>query len=279
MILDHIARYTKERVEKLKQNRDLDQVKADAARAEERVPFAFENALKNKEIAFICEVKKASPSLGVISETFPYKMIAAEYEEAGASALSVLTEPGFFLGCDSHLEEIRKRVNLPILRKDFIVDSYQIYESKAIGADAILLICALLDLPTLREYLNIADSLGLSALVETHTEEEVKMAIASGARVIGINNRDLQTFAVDLNVTLRLRKLVPAGILIVSESGIRTRQDIELLLHYKIDAVLIGETLMKSGSRSETMNMLRYGGPDPRQGMIHEDCGGGDSID
>ncbi|HEY8348357.1 MAG TPA: indole-3-glycerol phosphate synthase TrpC [Clostridiales bacterium] len=220
-------------------------------------PFAFEKALKGSGISFICEVKKASPSKGIIAQDFPYARIACEYAEAGADAVSVLTEPGYFLGSDAYLEEISKAVEIPVLRKDFIVDEYQIWQSKLIGADAVLLICALLDTEALDRFIGICDELGLSALVEAHTGDEVRSALEAGARVIGVNNRDLRTFEVDINNCIKLRDLVPEGVIYVAESGINTREDILMLEKAGVDAVLIGETLMKSRDRRSMLPYLR----------------------
>jgi indole-3-glycerol phosphate synthase len=210
-------------------------------------------------MALICEVKKASPSKGIIAGPgdFPYLQIALDYEAAGAAAISVLTEPEYFLGSDEYLREIAAAVNIPVLRKDFVVDEYQIYESALLGAQAILLICALLETATLRGYIKIAHSLGLSALVETHSAGEVQSALDAGARIIGINNRDLQTFNVDLATTGKLRKLIPAGIITVSESGISSPDDIKALGDYGVDAVLIGETLMRSPDKKAQLRVLR----------------------
>ena len=222
-----------------------------------KTEFPFEKALKSEEIAFICEVKKASPSKGILDEVFPYREIAAEYEKAGAAAISVLTEPDWFLGSDAYLKEIREVVTLPILRKDFTVDVYQIYEAKTMGADAILLICALMNIGELKNSLEIAHSIGLSALVEAHTEEEVHMAVEAGARIIGVNNRNLKTFEVDITTSIRLRKLVPENILFISESGIKTSKDIAILKENKIDGVLVGEALMKSRDKKYQLDQLR----------------------
>ncbi len=222
--------------------------------------FNYENFKKEhfkKEIAFICEIKKASPSKGVISHDFPYRSIAKEYEDAGATAISVLTEPEYFMGSDRYLEEISKEVKIPILRKDFILDEYQIYEAKLLGAGAVLLICSLLPQDKLKEYLNICNHLGLSALVEAHTEKEIDSALESGARIIGVNNRNLDTFQVDIQNCVRLRELVPKEILFVAESGIHTREDMQLLREAGVDAVLIGEALMKSKDRREFLRQLR----------------------
>lgn len=202
-------------------------------------------------MSFICEVKKASPSKGIIAEDFPYMQIAGEYEKAGAAAISCLTEPYYFKGSDDYLKEIAEHVQIPVLRKDFTVDEYMIYEAKVLGASAVLLICAILTDEELARFQKIADSLGLSALVEAHTEEEVRRAIASGARIIGVNNRDLKTFKVDINTSTRLRKLVPDDIVYVSESGIRNAEDIAALYKNNTDAVLIGETLMRAPDKKK----------------------------
>jgi indole-3-glycerol phosphate synthase len=221
--------------------------------------FSFERMLQGQdnEMAFICEVKKASPSKGIIAESFPYINIAKEYEAAGASAISVLTEPEFFLGNDIYLREIKKEVKIPVLRKDFTVDEYQIYEAKILGADAILLICTLLNTPTLQKYLTICKKLGLSALVEAHTKEEIESAIEAGAKIIGVNNRNLKTFEVDINKSIQLRGYVPKEILFVAESGIRDAHDIQSLKQAGVNAVLIGETLMRSPNKKEMLSVLR----------------------
>ncbi len=257
MILDKIVEKTILRVEALKAARPLEAVRKEALATPGSSPFSFENALKTDDMAFICEVKKASPSKGIISEHFPHLEVAREYESAGASAVSVLTEPDFFLGSDEYLMEIRQAIKLPVLRKDFTIDPYQIYEAKLIGADAILLICALLDTHTIREYIDIADSLGLSSLVEAHDEKELYSALEAGARVIGVNNRNLKTFDVDINTSLRLRKLVPEEKIFVSESGIKTADDIKVLMQNGTNAVLIGETLMKSENITGELARLR----------------------
>ncbi|MGC7872717.1 indole-3-glycerol phosphate synthase TrpC [Desulfosporosinus sp. SYSU MS00001] len=257
MILEKIAQRTVERVAELKREKAAAQVISEAKALDPETGFPFEEALRAEGLSFICEVKRASPSKGIIAQDFPYLQIAKDYESAGAAAISVLTEPYWFQGQDRYLTEIRQEVKLPLLRKDFIVDSYQIYEAKIIGASAILLICALLDTDTLKNYLEIARSLGLSALVEAHTEEEVSSALQAGARVIGVNNRNLKTFEVDLNTSIRLRALVPKDILFVSESGIRLPEDVAVLKANKTDAVLIGETLMRSRHKKEELALLR----------------------
>lgn len=259
MILDQIVAATAKRVAALKETTSLEALKSQAKRSEN--PFAFEQALARKQaagaIAFICEVKKASPSKGVIAVDFPYVEIARDYQAAGADAISVLTEPDYFQGSNDYLTEIKDQVTIPVLRKDFIIDAIQIYEASLIGADAILLICSILDTDTIREYLEIADALGLSALVEAHDEAEVEQALAAGARVIGVNNRNLKTFEVDLQNSIRMRQLVPPEILFVSESGIRTAEDIEKLRENGTNAVLIGETLMRSGDKKAALDQLR----------------------
>jgi indole-3-glycerol phosphate synthase len=256
MILDDIARATKIRVEKAKALVPPGQMKEEALQCKSDSGFRFEKALKKDGMAFICEVKKASPSKGVIAEDFPYLSIAEEYEAAGADAISVLTEPDFFQGSNRYLSQIRQTVKIPVLRKDFTIDEYQIYEAKVLGADAVLLICALLDADTVKKYISVCDWLGLSALVEAHTRDEVKSALRAGARVVGINNRNLKTFEVDLNTCTGLRALVPENISFVAESGIRTAQDIALLRQANVNAVLIGETLMRSRDKKAELRRL-----------------------
>ena len=257
MILDEIAERTVIRVEELKKGRDLTSVRREAEELGADTGFPFKKALAAPGISFICEVKKASPSKGIIAEDFPYLAIAKEYEEAGAAAISVLTEPYYFLGSDRYLKEISGTVSIPLLRKDFTVDEYQIYEARTIGASAVLLICALLEKERLKEYLAIAHSLGLSAIVETHTEEEVETALETGAGIIGVNNRNLKTFEVDINTSSRLRRRVPEEILFVSESGIRTAEDVARLREDNVDAVLIGETFMRSPDKKKQLAALR----------------------
>ncbi len=220
-------------------------------------PFSFEKALGREGISFICEVKKASPSKGIIAEDFPYVEIAKEYEKAGADCLSVLTEQKYFLGCDQYLQEIRREVKLPILRKDFTIDVYQIYQAKVIGADAVLLICALLDESFIKNCIEICDNLGLSALVETHDEEEIRMAVRAGARIIGVNNRNLKDFTVDIGNSTRLREAAPKDTLFVAESGIKTREDVRAFEKEKADAVLVGETLMRAADKKQKLDELK----------------------
>jgi indole-3-glycerol phosphate synthase len=260
-ILHEIAERTRQRVEAQKKIQSSEQM-IELAQKTDVGSFPFEEALKTKDIAFICEIKRASPSKGVIAEDFPYVDIAREYEVAGAAAISVLTEPFYFKGHDVHLREIASRVSIPLLRKDFTVDSYMIYEAKILGASAVLLICSLLKPDTLAEYIAIAHSIGLSALVEAHSADEVDMALKSGARVVGVNNRNLKTFEVDMKLSERLRKLVPPDVLFVSESGIKTPDDVAKLREIGADAVLIGESIMRSSDKYSEIQRLR--------GKIHD---------
>lgn len=262
MILDKIAAITKERVEAIKTNKPLEEVRARALARNSDTGFPFKKALAKDGMSFICEVKKASPSKGLIAEHFPYVEIGKEYERAGADAISVLTEPFYFQGRSGYLTAIRKEVSIPLLRKDFTVDEYMIYEAKNIGADAILLICAILSQNQLEEYAGIAKELGLSALVEAHDEYEIEMAKKAGAEIIGVNNRNLKDFTVDIDNSVRLRRLVPEDIIFVSESGMKTRADIERLEQNHTNAVLIGETFMRSedkeGMLLELSGRLKY---------------------
>lgn len=258
MILDAIADTARLRVLDARKRCPLEEIK-EKALALPKGNFVFEKVIRIPEMAFICEVKKASPSKGVIASNFPYTEIARDYELAGASAISVLTEPDYFMGRNQYLTEIRRAVQIPLLRKDFTVDEYQLYEAKLIGADAVLLICSLLDTETLSSYIDICNQLGISALVEAHTKEEVLSARAAGARIIGINNRNLKTFEVDFNNSIQLRSLVPPEILFVAESGIRTAADIHVLYGAGVNAVLIGETLMRSVNKRVELDHLRSG--------------------
>jgi Indole-3-glycerol phosphate synthase len=256
-ILEQIAKRTKERVAENKGRCSLEQMKKMALSMNTNTGFPFEKALKSSDISFICEVKKASPSKGVIAEVFPYVEIAKSYELAGASAISCLTEPYYFMGRDEYLQEIVKEVSIPVLRKDFVVDAYMIYEAKVLGASAILLICAILTDEKLKEYVKLAKKLGLSVLIEAHTEEEVKRALNSGAKIIGVNNRDLKTFQVDINISICLRELVPRDYVYVSESGITSAEDVANLCRNGTNAVLIGETLMRSENKKEMLLTLK----------------------
>ena len=283
-ILDELASYAAVRVEKAKQAVPLEEMKAMAFRLAEmegaddfagrrsvasapgsaaNAPmgpsgrFAFEKALSGPEIGFICEVKKASPSKGLIADHFPWLDIAKEYEAAGAECISVLTEPKWFLGSGEYLQKIARSVKIPCIRKDFTVDEYMIYEAKVLGAGAVLLICSLLDPNRLEAYIRVADSLGLSSLVEAHDEEEIRLAVASGARMIGVNNRNLKDFTVDVHNSERLRKLVPDGIVFVAESGIRDAEDVRAMRDAGADACLVGETLMRAPDKAQMLRKLR----------------------
>lgn len=255
-ILDELADHARIRVEKAKAVKSAQDVK-NAALALPKGSFAFEKALKKDDIAFICECKKASPSKGIIAEEFPYLEIAKQYEKAGADCISVLTEPKWFLGSDAYLEQIAKSVNIPCIRKDFTVDEYMIYEAKLLGASAVLLICSILPEDKIKEYIGICDTLGLSALVETHNEDEVKSAVRAGARVIGVNNRNLKDFSVDTENSKKLRSIIPESAVFVSESGIRNADDINALREIGADAVLIGETLMRAEDKTAKLAELK----------------------
>ena len=250
-ILLEIAAKTQERVNAQKDKISLEKIKSKAEQLATDFDgnYRFYNALSGEGIHLICEAKKASPSKGLIAENFDYLNIAKDYEKGGASAISVLTEPYWFLGSDAYLQQIKANVNIPVLRKDFTVDDYQIYEAKALGADAILLICMLMDGETLSRRIQLAKSLGLSALVETHSEAEIEMAIAAGAQIIGVNNRNLTDFTVDVSLSGKYREKVPSDILFVAESGIKNEEQVRLLESQGVNAVLIGETLMRADDR------------------------------
>lgn len=256
-ILDQLADHARERVALAKETVSFDEVKARALAIADQ-SFSFEKALAaNPDIAFICECKKASPSKGLIAPDFPYLEIAKDYEAAGADCISVLTEPKWFLGSDQYLKEITSEVKIPCIRKDFTVDPYMIYEAKLLGASAVLLIMSILDEKTAGEYLKVADSLGLSALVETHNEEEVKKALNIGARIIGVNNRNLKDFTVDTENSKKLRELIPGDVLFVSESGVSSPEDVKKLRKIGADAVLVGETLMRAEDKKKRLAELK----------------------
>ena len=255
-ILEQLAAHAKERVALAEQACPLEIIRQKASRME-KGDGSFEKALKRPGLSFICECKKASPSRGVIAESFPYLQIAREYQEAGADAVSVLTESKWFLGSDRYLREIAETVSLPCLRKDFTVDEYMIYEAKLLGASAVLLICSILSSRQLREYLQICETLGLSALVETHDEGEVDMALEAGARIIGVNNRNLRDFSVDTENSRRLREQIPAEVLFVSASGVKTAADAAALREIGADAVLVGETMMRAKDKRAMLAELR----------------------
>lgn len=255
-ILDRLADHAKERVEEAKRTTPLFEIRRQA----EELPkgaFSFEKALNKQDISFICECKKASPSKGLIAAEFPYVQIAKDYEAAGADCISVLTEPKWFLGSDAYLREIANAVSIPCLRKDFTVDEYMLYEAKVLGASAVLLICSILSERQIKEYIDICDTLGLSALVEAHDEAEIVKTIGAGARIIGVNNRNLKDFTVDTDNSARLRQLIPQEILFVSESGVRSAEDVRRLHDIGADAVLIGEALMKAPDKKEKLRQLR----------------------
>lgn len=254
MILNKIVEKRRERYEGIYQN--IDEIKALSEKRIITNKSFFYDAIEKKGMSFICEIKKASPSKGLISPDFPYEEIARKYNEC-ADAISVLTEPDFFLGSNEYLTKVKSLVSIPVLRKDFIIYEYQIYEAKAIGADAILLIVAILDKDTLKKYLDLAHSIGLGCLVEAHDEEEVKIALSVGARVIGVNNRNLKDFTIDMQNSINLRNLAPKSVKFVSESGIKTRSDIKVLEENDVDAVLIGETLMRSSDPIKMVDELK----------------------
>lgn len=255
-ILDELADYARQRVSEAKKRVSLDEVKAKAL-AMPKGEFEFENALRKDDVTFICECKKASPSKGIIAEDFPYLKIAKEYEAAGADCISVLTEPKWFLGSDEYLKEIAASVKIPCIRKDFTVDEYMIYEAKILGAKAVLLICAILSVDEIKKYITICDSLGLSAVVEAHDEEEIKMALSAGARIIGVNNRNLKDFSVDTGNSGKLRSLVPDDIIFISESGVKTKDDVNAIRTMGANAILIGETLMRADDKLAKLNELK----------------------
>ena len=255
-ILDQLAEHARKRTEKAKMITPLEEIRRQALSLPQG-SFAFEKGLKKADISFICECKKASPSKGLIAPEFPYLQIAKEYEAAGADGISVLTEPEWFLGSNEYLKEIASAVSVPCLRKDFTVDEYMIYEAKVLGASAVLLICSILRKEQIKSYISICDELGLSALVEAHDENEVQKALNAGARIIGINNRNLKDFSVDTDNSRRLRERIPPNVLFVSESGVSTAEDVAKLREIGADAVLIGETLMRAFDKKARLDELR----------------------
>ena len=255
-ILDEIASYARLRVEEKKKEKPIEAIRFEAASFMKK-DFLFEKALKGEDISFICECKKASPSKGIIAENFPYADIALEYEKAGADAISVLTEPKYFLGKEEYLSEISSLVSVPCLRKDFVVDEYMIYESVILGASAVLLICSILTNDELDRYLSICHNYGLSALVEAHDEKEVRTALECGAKIIGVNNRNLKDFSVDTDNSKKLRDLIPDNVIYVSESGIKDAKDVEKLRNIGVDAVLVGETLMRAKNKKDKLEELK----------------------
>ena len=257
-ILEEIAARTRERIAKEKSDISVSELENRIQEVNKNAGkrITFLQALQKDGMSYICEVKKASPSKGLIAPDFPYLAIAKEYEQAGASAISCLTEPFYFQGADQYLREISAAVQIPVLRKDFTVDEYMIYQAKSLGASAVLLICAILDDGELRAYRQLAKELGLDALIEAHDEYEVDRVLNLGAEIVGVNNRDLRTFQVDMNNSIRLRKMAPDNVVFVSESGIRTPEDIRILYENKVDGVLIGETLMRSPDKKAALESL-----------------------
>lgn len=255
-ILDTIAENARERVKLAKESVPTRTI-MEKALSLPKGDFAFEKALAKEGLSFICECKKASPSKGLIAEDYPYEEIARAYEAAGADCISVLTEPKWFLGSLEHLKTVTSNVGIPCIRKDFTVDEYMIYEAKVCGASAVLLICSILPPNVVEKYIGICDELGISALVETHDEEEVKAAVSVGARIIGVNNRNLKDFSVDTGNSRRLRELVPAGTIFVSESGVKTAEDVKGLREMGADAVLVGETLMRADDKKAKLAELK----------------------
>lgn len=255
-ILEEIAAYARERTAAAERKMPLAEIRRQAERMP-RGDFSFEKALRKPGLSLICECKKASPSRGLIAPDFPYVQIAREYEAAGADCISVLTEPKWFLGRDEYLEEIASAVSVPCLRKDFTVNEYMIYEARLLGASAVLLIVSLLSETQLQEYLALCRELGLSALTEAHSAEEIGTAVRAGASVIGVNNRNLRDFSVDTGNSAALRELVPPGVLFVSESGVTGAADTEKLREIGADAVLVGEALMKASDKKAKIRELR----------------------
>ena len=260
-ILETITERTKERIREEKKQIPINEIrkKAEEKASSDTTKFAFEQALRAEGLSFICEAKKASPSKGLIAPDFPYVQIAQDYEAGGAAAISCLTEPFWFQGSDRYLEEIVQKVSIPVLRKDFTCDEYMIYQAKAMGAAAVLLICSCLDEGQLKAYHQLAEELGISALVETHSEEEILTADRIGAKIIGVNNRNLKDFTVDISNSTRLRSLAPENALFVAESGIKTAEDIQVLKDAGVNGVLIGETLMRSPDKAAMLAALNGG--------------------
>ena len=259
VMLDEIVEKTKERMVESKKSKSLEELKAEVQKLETTHDFPFKKALGGEEISIIAEVKRASPSKGLIAEDFDPVAIAKEYEMAGASAISVLTEPYFFKGSDEYLKEIAENVSIPILRKDFVIDEYMIWEAKLLGASCVLLIVSILSLVELKKFLDLAHDLGLSAIVEAHDGDEIRTAMIVGAEIIGVNNRDLKDFTVDIENSISLRRCVSGDVIFISESGIKTPEDVRKLKENDVDAVLIGETLMKSDDKKTMISELKNG--------------------
>ena len=256
-ILDQLARHAAERVRQDKERISFERIRELAAEKGANGGKRFYDAVQKPGLSFICEVKKASPSKGIIDPVFDYIGIVREYEAAGADAVSCLTEPKWFMGSDEIFRKIRSVISLPMLRKDFVVDEYQLYQAKLLGADCILLICALLDEKTIRRYLGICEELGLAALVETHDDAEIRSAVNAGARMIGVNNRNLKDFSVDLDNAGRLREQIPQDRLYVAESGVSTCEDAAKLRQAGADAILVGEAMMRSADKRSFLKAMR----------------------
>ena len=256
-ILDKLAGHASERVAIDKEKISFEEIRDRAVSAGKGTGHRFYQAVAKPDLSFICEVKKASPSKGIIDPVFDYMKIASEYEAAGADAISCLTEPKWFLGSDEIFCQIRSVVKTPMIRKDFVVDEYQLYQARLMGADCVLLICALLDTQTISSYLNICDDLGLAALVETHDENEISSAVAAGARMIGVNNRNLKDFSVNLDNAAHLRDSIPSDVLYVAESGVSSPEDAAALRKAGADALLVGEALMRAENKASFLNAMR----------------------
>lgn len=256
-ILEEIADHAALRVAEDKEKLSFNEIKERALSAGKGSGYKFYEAIEKPGLSFICEVKKASPSKGIIDPVFDYLKIASEYEKAGADAISCLTEPKWFLGSDEIFCRIRSKVATPMIRKDFVVDEYQLYQARLMGADCVLLICALLDTDTISRYLKICEDLGLAALVETHDENEISSAVSAGARMIGVNNRNLKDFSVNLDNAARLRDKIPSDLLYVAESGVTSPADAALLRAAGADGLLVGEALMRAEDKASFLTSMR----------------------
>ena len=254
MILDDLVTATKKRMAAEKRIYSLEELKQQSQKAPMKNPQLIVDKLLEPKLTFIAEIKKASPSKGVIVQDFPYLEIAQEYQANKIDMISVLTEPDYFQGNLKYLQQITQEVDLPVLRKDFTIDSYMIYQAKIAQASLILLIVAILSDGQLKDYLKLAKELGLAAIVEVHDETELKRALRAKSKIIGINNRNLKDFSVNFNNSLKLKKLIPADIPVIAESGIKTKTDIKLLKKAGINGVLIGETFMKAKNKAEIIN-------------------------
>lgn len=269
-ILDQLADYARLRVAADKEKMGPEELKALALSTAPVNGNLFYEALGRPGLSVICEVKKASPSKGLIDPVFDYKKTALEYEAAGADAISCLTEPKWFLGSDTVFTDIRALVETPMLRKDFVVDEYQLYQAKCMGANCVLLICAILDTETISRYLEICGDLGLAALVETHDEEEIRSAVSAGAGIIGVNNRNLKDFTVDLENSGKLRELIPKDRIYVAESGVKTPEDAAQLRAAGADAILVGEALMRAENKGAFLRAMKEAAQaeDARKGAV-----------